>query len=188
LVQGGGSARDTLSALELLANTGGDTSDVVDLDEFLAAIAERDAGRALTAMGHAVNLGRDPRTLTEQIVRHLRNAFLSIMAPELVVLPADQVDAIAQRAQQLGAATLVRAIEQLGSTLVEMRHAPDPRILVEVALVQLTHDEAGNDVDALLARIERLEQTVKQLRESGVSAGAAPAAPRDPATGRAVLG
>jgi DNA polymerase-3 subunit gamma/tau len=141
-------------------------------------------------MGHAVNLGRDPRTLTEQIVRHLRNAFLSIMAPELVVLPADQVDAIAQRAQQLGAATLVRAIEQLGSTLVEMRHAPDPRILVEVALVQLTHDEAGNDVDALLARIERLEQTVKQLRESGVPAGAAaaPAAPRDPATGRAVLG
>jgi DNA polymerase-3 subunit gamma/tau len=191
IVQGGGSARDTLSALELLANTGGDTSDVVDLDEFLVAIAERDAGRALTAMGHAVNLGRDPRTLTEQIVRHLRNAFLSIMAPELVVLPPDQVDAIAQRAQQLGAATLVRAIEQLGSTLVEMRHAPDPRILVEVALVQLTHDEVGNDVDALLARIERLEQTVKQLRESGVAAtgaAASAAAPRDPATGRAVLG
>jgi DNA polymerase-3 subunit gamma/tau len=193
IVQGGGSARDTLSALELLANTGGDVSDLVDLDEFLTALVERDAGRALTAMGHAVSLGRDPRAITEEIVRHLRNAFLSLMAPELVMLPHERVDAIAAKAQQLGAAMLVRAIERLGSTLVDMRHAPDPRILVEVALVQLTHDEAGTDVEALLARIERLEHTVKQLREGGAVAGgaaavAAAAAPRDPSTGRAVLG
>ena len=148
-MQGGGSARDTLSALELLASTGGDVGDVVDLDEFLVALIERDPGRVLTAMGHAVNLGRDPRTVTEDIVRHLRNAFLSIMAPELVVLPPDRVDAIAAQAQQLGAAMLVRAIERLGSALVDMRHAPDPRILVEVALVQLTADDVGTDTDAL---------------------------------------
>jgi hypothetical protein len=80
----------------------------------------------------------------------------------------------------------VRAIERLGSILVEMRHAPDPRILVEVALVQLTSDEAGGDVNVLAARIERVEQQVKELRENAVAA--APAAPRDPATGRAVVG
>ncbi len=185
LTRGGGSARDTLSALELLASTGGDVSDVIDLDEFLTGLIERDAGRALTAMGHAVSMGRDPRTITEDIVRHLRNAFLSLMAPELVVLPSDRVDAIAAQAQQLGAAALVRAIERLGSALVDMRHAPDPRILVEVALVQLTHDEVGGDTDALLARIERLEGTVKQLREAGPPP---PAVPTDATTGRAVLG
>jgi DNA polymerase-3 subunit gamma/tau len=54
LVQGGGSVRDTLSALELLVSTGGDVDDVVDLDEFMLALVERDPGRALTAMGHAV--------------------------------------------------------------------------------------------------------------------------------------
>jgi len=189
LIQGGGSARDTLSALELLASTGGDVSDVIDLDEFLTALIERDQGRALTAIGHAVNLGRDPRTVTEDIVRHLRNAFLSLMAPELVVLPRDRLDAIATQAQQLGAAGLVRAIERLGSALVEMRHAPDPRILVEVALVQLTHDQSGSDTDALMARIERLEQAVKQLKAAGPGAASAPAAPaKDPTTGRAVLG
>ena len=190
IVQGGGSARDTLSALELLASTGGDVGDIVDLDEFLVALIERDPGRVLMAMGHAVNLGRDPRTVTEDIVRHLRNAFLSIMAPDLVVLPPDRVDAIAAQAQQLGAATLVRAIERLGSALVDMRHAPDPRILVEVALVQLTADDVGTDTDALMTRIERLEQTVKQLREHGVAPGGAATAqaPRDPSTGRAVLG
>ena len=89
------------------------------------------------------------------------------MAPELVVLPAERVDAIAAQAQQLGAAALVRAIERLGSALVDMRHAPDPRILVEVALVQLTHEEAAGDTEVLAARVERLEATVKQLREAG---------------------
>ncbi len=190
LVQGGGSARDTLSALELLASTGGDVDEVVDLDEFMVALVERDPGRALTAMGHAVSLGRDPRAVTEALVRHLRKGFLSLMAPELVMLPSDQLDAIADRARQLGAAGLVRAIEKLGAAMVEMRQAPDQRILIEVALVQLTNDEAGTDVDALLARIERLEQTVRQLRDEqpeGVTAAAAHA-PKDPSTGRAVLG
>jgi DNA polymerase-3 subunit gamma/tau len=188
LIQGGGSARDTLSALELLASTGGDVSDVIDLDEFLTALIERDQGRVLTAMGHAVNLGRDPRTVTEDIVRHLRNAFLSLMAPELVVLPRDRIDAVAAQAQQLGAAGLVRAIERLGSALVDMRHAPDPRILVEVALVQLTHDASGSDTDTLMTRIERLEQSVKQLKAAGPAATAAGSPAKDPATGRAVLG
>jgi DNA polymerase-3 subunit gamma/tau len=187
LIQGGGSARDTLSALELLASTGGDVADVIDLDEFLTALVEHDPGRVLTAMGHAVSMGRDPRTVTEDLVRHLRNAFLSLMAPELVMLPAEQLDRLAAQAQQIGAAVLVRAIERLGSSLSDMRHAPDPRILVEVALVQLTHDEAGDDIEALLNRIRRLEQQIKQLEQAGATARAT-ATPTDPGTGRAVLG
>ncbi len=102
LVQGGGSARDTLSALELLVSTGGDVDEVVDLDEFMAALIEHDPGRILTAMAHAVSLGRDPRTVTEELVRHLRNAFLSLMAPELVMLPSDQLDAIAAAGAAVG--------------------------------------------------------------------------------------
>ncbi|MGH9133624.1 MAG: DNA polymerase III subunit gamma/tau, partial [Ilumatobacteraceae bacterium] len=186
LTQGGGSARDTLSALELMASTGGDVSDVVDLDEFVQAMIDRDPGRVLTAMAHAVGLGRDPRTLTEELVRHLRNGFLSLMAPELVQLPQHRVDQVAAQSQQLGAAALVRAIERLGTALVDMRHAPDPRILVEVALVQLTHDEAAGDIGALTARIERLEQAG---RAGGAAATtgqpAANPAPVDPGTGRA---
>jgi DNA polymerase-3 subunit gamma/tau len=188
LVRGGGSARDTLSALELLATTGGDLGEVVDPDEFLTALIDRDPGRALTAMAHAVSLGHDPRAVTEDLVRHLRNAFLSLMAPELVVLPSDRIDVVAGQAQRLGAAALVRAIERLGTTMADMRLAPDPRILVEVALVQLTHDEAGGDTEALLARLERLEQKVKQATDAAPGAAARAAAPKDPGTGRAVLG
>ena len=68
--------------------------------------------------------------------------------------------------------------------LVEMRHAPDPRLLLEVALVQLTHEAAANDVGALMDRLDRLEQAVAQ-RCRGRAAAPPPV---DPATGRVQLG
>ncbi|MEX2626270.1 MAG: DNA polymerase III subunit gamma/tau, partial [Ilumatobacteraceae bacterium] len=175
VTQGGGSARDTLSALELMAATGGDLADVLDLDDIVRAMSEREPGQALAAVARAVNLGHEARTLTEALVRHLRDGFLALMAPELVQLPSTRVEQITESAQELGAPALVRAIERLGTTLVEMRHAPDPRVMLEVALVQLTHDESANDVGALVDRIERLERaTAHGGAAGGASASAAP--------------
>ena len=145
---------------------------------------EHDPGRALTAMAHAVNAGHEPRTLAEALVRHLRDGFLSLMAPELVQLSAHQVDELAAQAQRLGPAALVRAIERLGEILVELRHAPDPRVLVEVALVQLTTapPAAGDDIGALAARVD-------QARAGRRRAVRRPPPRRvDPATGRTALG
>jgi len=185
LRQGGGSARDTVSALELVASGGGEPLDITPLDEFIEAFIEHDAGRALAVVALAVQQGRDPRTLTDDIVRHLRDCFLSLMAPELVQLPVQRAEEVSALAQRMGAAAAVRAMERLGEMLVEMRHAPDPRLLLEVALVQLTHEAASNDMSVLLERIERLEHQVA----SGVAAApVARSAPVDPATGRAALG
>ena len=185
LRQGGGSARDTVSALELVASGGGEPLDITPLDEFIEAFIEHDPGRALAVVALAVQQGRDPRTLTDDIVRHLRDCFLSLMAPELVQLPVQRAEEVSALAQRMGAAAAVRAMERLGEMLVEMRHAPDPRLLLEVALVQLTHEAASNDMSILLDRIERLEQQVA----SGAAAAPAPRpAPIDPATGRAALG
>ena len=186
IAQGAGSARDTLSALELIANAGGDAGTALSFDEFVEGMIDHDPGRALTAMAHAVAGGNDPRAVAEQLVRHLRNGFLALMAPELVQLSHHQVDELAAQAQRLGPAGLVRGIERLGEILVELRHAPDPRVLVEVALVQLTAEPAAaaDDVVALAARVAKLEQAAA----SGPSAPAAAPPPRDPATGRAELG
>ena len=164
VAQGAGSVRDTLSALELIANAGGDAGDTLSFSEVVEALIEHDPGRALTAMAHAVNAGYEPRTLAEALVRHLRDGFLSLMAPELVQLATPQVDELAAQAQRLGPAALVRAIERLGEILVELRHAPDPRVLVEVALVQLTTPPppAADDIGALAARVTKLEQAAAE--------------------------
>ncbi|MFV0306119.1 MAG: DNA polymerase III subunit gamma/tau [Desertimonas sp.] len=186
VAQGGGSARDTLSALEVIANAGGETGDHLSLDEFVEAMIERDAGRALTAMAHDIANGNDARTIAEQLVRHLRNGFLALMAPELVQRSGAQVDQLAAQAQRLGAAGLVRGIEKLGLMLVELRHAPDPRVLVEVALVQLTAEPAASgDLAALMARVAKLEQ---QAVTNPAATASTAESRRDPVTGRAQLG
>jgi len=184
LRQGGGSARDTISALELVAASDGEAPETTPLDEFVEAFIEHDPGRALAVVAHVVMQGGDPRTLTEEIIRHLRDCFLSLMAPELVQLPEQRERDVAALAARLGAAATVRAMERLGEMLVEMRHAPDPRLLLEVALVQLTHDASGTDVHSLLSRLERLEQAVA----SGAGGTAAGKAVPTDAAGRATIG
>ena len=144
------------------------------------------AGRS-TAMAHAVNAGHEPRTLAEALVRHLRNGFLSLMAPELRAA----LRAPGRRARRPGPAGSGRRrscgrIERLGEILVELRHAPDPRVLVEVALVQLDDSRraaADDDLGALAARR-------RQARAGGRADGGRrlAAVPVDPATGRAALG
>src|SRR5918993_2872087 len=149
LRQGAGSARDALSALELAATVGDAGLETVPLDEFVEAMIDRDPGRALTMVAHAIALGRDPRTLTEELIGFLRNEFLCLMAPELVQVSGQHIDTLTDQATRVGAASLVRGVELLGSTLSEMRHAPDPRVLLDVAAVQLTADPVAPDLAAL---------------------------------------
>ena len=186
LRQGGGSARDTLSALELVVSGGAELEAVHTTDEIVDALVAKDQGRVLAAVAHAMQLGRDPRTFTEDIVRSMRDSFLSVLAPELVQLPASRVTEIAQRARSLGNRTVVRVMEVLGETLVEMRHAPDARLLLEVAMVRLSSPDMDDSSAALTARIVALEERVAQLVAGGVST--LPPAPVDSTTGRAKLG
>ena len=185
LLQGGGSARDTLSALELVVAAGGVADEMVNLDEFTEAIIDGDPGRVLAAVAFAMQHGRDPRTLSEELVRHLREAFLTQMAPELVQLPTERADHVAEWARRMGNGTIVRAMETIGDALIEMRHAPDARLLLEVSLMKLCSPGDAGDVTALVSRIERLE---KAVASGATVAPSSPPPPVDPATGRTKLG
>jgi DNA polymerase-3 subunit gamma/tau len=169
LRQGGGSARDTLSALEQVVAAGGIAPDAEPLDELVEALIETDTGRALAAVAAAISSGRDTRTLAEHLVAQLRDAFLSLMAPELVQLPDRTARRVAEQARRLGPAATVRALEVLGEILVEFRRAPDPRLLLDIALVRLTSAGADTSTGALLVRIERLERALADGASSGRS-------------------
>lgn len=157
LEQGGGSARDTLSALELIAAGGGEALDRIRPEDIVDALIEHDPGSALAAVARSVQLGHDPRGIGEGVVRYLREMFLAIMAPDLVQLGEEQAREAADRAARYGAASVVRAVEVLGEALIELRRASDERLVLDVVLVKLASAEASTDMSALLARIERLE-------------------------------
>jgi DNA polymerase-3 subunit gamma/tau len=187
LRQGGGSARDTLSALELIVSGGGEPEVALHTEDIIMSLVARDHAAALGAVARAMQQGRDPHTYAQDVVRTMRDCFLSLMSPELVQLPADRIAELTRYAQDMGVQRIVRIMETLGSTMVEMRHAPDARLLLEVAVVQLASLVFDDSAENLLARISQLEEAVKSLRENGIAA-ARPQAPINPATGRAKIG
>ena len=179
--QGAGSVRDTLSALELAVAVGGIAEEATPVDEFVEALVAYDAGRLLAAVAQSVSLGREPRSIVDDLVAHLRDCFLSQMAPELVQLSERRSAEVSDQAQRLGTPRVVKIIETLGQTINDMKGAPDPRVVLEVSLVKLVHRELQMGVEALMARIERLE---REIENRPVIAPA----PVNPSTGRAVLG
>ena len=179
--RGRGSARDALSILDQVAASDTVDDDLPELDEVVDALAERDVGRALVAVAHLTAAGFSPQQLTVDLVDHLRQGFLALVAPELVTVAGAERDALAAQAGRVGLATLVRAMEDLGRAQIGMRDAPDPRVNLEVALVRLVHPEADDSPAALLVRVERLEQTGGARPASGGPAPAGAAAAPPPA-------
>lgn len=181
LRQGGGSARDTLSALELVAAMGGVVDETTPVVEFVEALIDFESGALLAAVARSADFGLDPRTIAEDLIRHMRDCFLALVAPDVLDVVPGRRDVLVDQANRLGTPRVVKIIETLGSTVLDMRNAPDARVLLEVALVRLVHRELQMGIESLLARIERLE---KALEERPLVAPA----PKDPSTGRAVLG
>jgi len=155
--RGKGSARDALSALEQIA-AGGGADDDTSIDEIVEALCERDTGRALTAVATACYAGREPRQLADQLLGHLRDALVATLAPEVVLLPDDAKDAVAEQGRRLGNAATVRAMDAIGEAIQAMRESPDPRVALEVALVRCTRPELDTSPAALVERLERLER------------------------------
>jgi DNA polymerase III subunit gamma/tau len=174
--RGQGSARDTLSALDQVAALGEVIDEGQPVDAVIDAVCERDAGRVLLAVADALAAGRDPRALGEDLISALRDAFLSLMgAADEHLAPAERERA-GRVAAALGAPGLTRALDILGEALTELSRKPDPRIVVEVALVRITQPSADRTLDAILERLDRLER------------GAAPTGTPPAATGPAEHG
>ena len=174
--QGGGSARDTLSALDQVSAMGGVVEQTQPVEAILGALTAHDAGAALVAVAEATDAGRDPRALGEVLIARLRDAFLAVMGAPDKHLPPGDLDKAAALGASLGAAGLTRALEVLGEALVELAKKPDPRIVLEVALVRLCRPDADRSLDAVLDRLERLERSIAAgPSPAGTAAAAGPA-------------
>lgn len=171
---GGGSARDTLSALDQVVAAGGVLADTGGLEQLVDALCDADAGRALVAVDQSLAAGRDARLVGEDLLGRLRDIFLCRMGVPLDRLPEADRDRVAGWAERLGDRAVTRAMELLGDAITEISHqALDPRVSLEVALLRIARPEADADVEALATRLDRIEKTL--------AGGAAPQPPPDPA-------
>ena len=173
---GGGSARDTLSALDQVVAAGGIPRGNDVIDDIMAGLSGSDAGRVVVAVNEALKAGRDPRVIGEELLARLRDAFLSAMGASLDHLSDAQATQARTAAEAMGPAAITRSLERIGGALIDMRQAPDPRVDLEVALLRLSRPDLDTDLPAVVARLERLEQG-GVVAAPVATAAAAPVAP-----------
>ena len=172
---GGGSARDTLSALDQVVAAGGAPQGGEQLEALFQSLIDRDAAQALTAIDGALQAGRDAASIGTALLHELRTVFLATMRADLGHLPEAEQDKAMKRAASMPPARVTRAIEVIGTSIIEMRQAPDPRVDLEVAIMRLTRADLDTDPAAMIERLEAIESQL--TGGAPISASPAPSAP-----------
>ncbi len=82
-------------------------------------------------------------------------------------MTATDSDRLAAQANAIGAATLVRTIDELARALTAVREGDDARMAVEIALLKAARPDLDPSTEGLLRRIERLEQATSATGPAG---------------------
>jgi DNA polymerase-3 subunit gamma/tau len=168
-----GSARDALSSLEQISILGRVDDEEGNVASIAFALADGDVATVLMEVARTESSGMDPARLAVELVDYLRQGFLGNLAPQLSSINGSDLARAIELTSRMGLASLVRAMELLGSAMVDMRDSLDPRTQLESVLLKLCSPETGSSYSALLERVERLERTVASM-SSGKEVGADP--------------
>jgi DNA polymerase-3 subunit gamma/tau len=172
--RGRGSARDALSALDQVAASGSSDAARPELGVVLFAIGEGEVTGALVGLSELSAGGWGPQQLATELVDDLRQVFLAALAPDLCAVSGEARGQFSALAESMGLARVVRSIEILGHSLVDMRDAPDPQVVLEIALVRAARPELDSGIEALTERVAVLERTISSGGLSPAPAGTRP--------------
>jgi DNA polymerase-3 subunit gamma/tau len=184
-----GSVRDAESVLDQLTAyaegriTAQDVLTVLGLLEeevalkFADAIIERDVIACLSLVNQVVGEGKDARQVSRTILDHFRDLLVAKTADQ----PADLLDGTESRLKMLQAQAtrapvedILRALNTLVATEVESRWNPQPRLLLEIALIRLCRPEMDPTLEGLRTRLQAIEQRLGGESPSPKTAGTKP--------------
>ncbi|MFN8129922.1 MAG: DNA polymerase III subunit gamma/tau [Solirubrobacteraceae bacterium] len=180
-----GSFRDALGTLEQLVTYGGPqvrTEDVLavlgvaDADLLYAAVDAAHGGDvrgALVTVARLSGSGRDPGTFFGDLEAHCRDLLvvqaIGEVPPSLRLTP-DRDARLAEQAQRVGQAEVVRLLDLLAAGMEAKKAGADARTQLELALVKAAAPEVDPSTRALLARIDRLEARLADAGAASVPA------------------
>lgn len=177
---GDGSMRDALSVLDRCSAFGEElrrenVSEIVGIvdERVLFDITEdvisNNVSGAIAKLDGLLNMGKDVLTFFEDYIEHLRSVLLcnECEKPEKVLEKSPEaIEKYKSQAEKLTATQLIYGITVLNEYHGRAKSMAIPRIAAEVALIKFCKPKYSSEVDALNARIEKLEQLVGRGAEA----------------------
>jgi len=192
-----GSLRDAQSLLDqAIAYSGNEVSEVdvavvlgLVEGELLAqttqAIIERDSSLALAAVESLSARGDDLQRFCQELLAHLRDLMVSKVSKDptpLLQLSRVPPETVRLQAEAMTLADLETIFQVLSRAEFEMRRAPQPRFVLEMALVEATEARSLQTLEALLERLSALEEKLLTGRVTDPGPSALPLFAAAPAT------
>ncbi|HET9677305.1 MAG TPA: DNA polymerase III subunit gamma/tau, partial [Solirubrobacterales bacterium] len=146
-----GSFRDALGTLDQLVAFGGNhvelnsvlemlgAADAELLFEAVDAVIAADPKGVLLGVEKMARSGRDPSQFARDLLAHLRHLLIAQTTgevPTTFVVTATDTTRMQTQASSIGAATLIRTIDELADALTAVREGDDARMAVEIALLK----------------------------------------------------
>ena len=123
-----------------------------------------------------------------QLISHYRALMMAkaVRSPEDFVLGYPQdAQALSEQASRYSMAQILYSLTVLQDTLSRMSKTAQTRTELEMAVIKLTNPSLDRSVDAILARLTKLENQIKNgeisVRTASPASAAAPAAPQNSA-------
>ena len=185
--KGDGALRDALSAFDQAVSLCGTSLQytdlaqamgVVEVDVFFEvtdAVIERSSAQALALVDRVVRSGFDLQEFLGGLAEHLRNLLVARTMQDTALIEA--TEAVRERYRQVAAAfseaDLLRLLHLVDEAQEALKNSTQPRLKLELTLLQMTTLHRSLDLRAALERLDRIEQ----LARDGMLPAAPPSSP-----------
>jgi len=131
---------------------------------FAAGIIARDARSCLDLVNHTINEGKDVRQVMRTLLDHFRDLLVlkTGTAGDVLDTTEQRLRALQQQAQEANIEDILRALAVLSAAEAEARWSPQPRLLLEIALIRLCRPEMDPTLEGLRTRLTAIEQRLGQ--------------------------
>ena len=171
-----GALRDALSILDQCMSFGNEiieyndviellgTVNIDELFELSQAIINENTKKTLQILNEFIIWGKDIRNLMNDLIDQFRNLMVCKVSKdldEIISLPEENIEKLKEQAKTININDLIRILNILSETQDSMKSSSNTRILAEVTMMKIAQPMFDESKEALIKRIENLEQIVE---------------------------
>lgn len=183
---GNGSMRDAQSVFDQVISYAGVDIKDSDIQDLLAltdrrllfdlseAVFKRNAGKCLKIINDGYYSGLDMKYFYQMLLNHFRDLLLTkILGDEisLVIPSGNEIEKLKEQVKGVSRTTLQRLLDILLNEEEDIRRSANPRLNLELAVVQMSYLEPMIPIDEILMKLEELERKLSSWKEVPISSG-----------------